>query len=76
MCYSDIDICKKLPILGCKMEKTVKCPACKKGILDIELEKGLEVDFNKPFKEHTHRCVCENCLRTIKYSVKPTRKDG
>lgn len=57
------------------MEKTVKCPACKKGILDIDLDSGYEVDFNRPFKEHTHRTICENCLRTIKYSIKKSKKD-
>lgn len=54
------------------MEKTVKCPCCKRGKLEIELADGYEIDFNKPFKEHTHRTVCENCLRVIKYSVKKT----
>jgi hypothetical protein len=52
------------------MEKSVKCPCCKKGDLDLKLGNGYEVDFNRPFKEHTHRTICDNCLRTIKYSVK------
>lgn len=52
------------------MEKTVKCPCCKKEALEINLPKGYEVDFDKPFREHTHKTVCSNCFRVIKYSVK------
>lgn len=55
------------------MEKAVKCPVCNHEI-DIKLENGYEVDWNRPFKEHTHICFCDNCKRKIRYSVKKIEK--
>lgn len=50
--------------------KKVLCPCCKNGVLEIEVENGYEVDFNKPLKEHNRKVICTNCVRTIRYSVK------
>lgn len=52
------------------MEKTVKCPVCKNANLEVKIEEGYEIDFDRPFSEHTHITWCDNCKRKIRYSVK------
>lgn len=49
--------------------ETENCPVCGKP-LRIKLESNEVVDWDKPFREHTHIVFCDNCKRKIRYSIK------
>lgn len=52
------------------MNDKILCPCCKRidKPLEIEVPDGYFVDFD--LRHYTHKIMCENCRRTIKYSFK------
>lgn len=51
------------------MVKTIDCPLCNGGKLDISIEKGYKIVTNGKLNELPCIIYCKNCNRKIKYKI-------
>ena len=51
------------------MVKSVNCPICEKGKLQLNIANGYKVVFEGKMSELPCRIYCKNCRRFIKYKV-------